>query len=261
MSKRKYWVTVCISLLLLQGCSKGINRQLDTEHGMEPYKASLQQAFKDMPEKEQRAFDWAVSDFNLERLHALYPNKTPQTIIRAERDKIIADVPPRLAQLAPAKTAYEAAYADLLKVQAADARFVMEKDFFGLQPTVVATIHNGSKHDLSSADFIARLYVDDRPEPVAQSTLFSNYNNDSGNSTGLRQGESVAMRFRVGFVSGDASWKTVEIQQARKTRVELTVLPDSAKDTGNRALLDDSAAKQFKALEDALATAKSYADI
>jgi hypothetical protein len=48
----------------------------------------------------------------------------------------------------------------------------------------------------------------------------------------------------------------VEIQQAKQTRAELTVLPDSATDTGNRSILDDHAAKQYQALQNALNTAK-----
>jgi hypothetical protein len=68
-------------------------------------------------------------------------------------------------------------------------------------------------------------------------------------------------RFRIGFVSGDANWKTVEIQQAKQTRAEVTVLPDSATDTGNRSILDDHAAKQYQALQNALNTAKGMTDI
>lgn len=261
MRKTSYFGAALLVLMLLQGCAKGIDHQLDTGHGMELYKSSLQEAFKDMPQREQQAYDWAVSDFNLQRLHASYPNGTPKAIIRAERDKIILEVPAKLAQLETARAAYVAGYADLSKITASDVRFTMEKDYFGLQPTVAATIHNGSSHDLSSVKFVARLYVDDKPEPVAESELFSNYNNDSGNSTGLRRGDTIKTQFRIGFVSGDANWKTVEIQQAGKTRAEVTVLPDSATDTGNRSILDDQAAKQSKALQNALNTAKGMADI
>lgn len=248
-------------LMLLQACSKGSDHRLDTGHGMEAYKTSLQEALKDMPDKEQRAYDWAVSDVNLEQLHASYPNGTPKAIIRAERDKVIRDVPAKLAPLETARAAYVAGQADLSRITASDVHFTMEKDFFGLQPTVVATIHNGSSHDLSSVKFVARLYVDDKPDPVAESELFSNYNNDSGNSTGLRHGDAVKARFRIGFVSGDGNWKTVEIQQAKQTRAELTVLPDSATDTGNRSILDDHAAKQYQALQNALNTAKGLTEI
>jgi hypothetical protein len=114
-----------------------------------------------------------------------------------------------------------------------------------LQPTVAATIHNGSSHDLSSVKFVARLYVDDKPEPVAESELFSNYNNDSGNSTGTPR------RYHQDAVPHRLRLRRCQLENrgnpaSEKTRAEVTVLPDSATDTGNRRILDDQAAKQSK---------------
>jgi predicted GNAT family acetyltransferase len=114
--------------MLLQACSKGSDHRLDTGHGMKPTRPPCG-ALKDMPDKEQRAYDWAVSDFNLEQLHASYPNGTPKAIIRAERDKVIRDVPAKLAQLETARAAYVAGQADLSRITASDVHFTMEKDF------------------------------------------------------------------------------------------------------------------------------------
>jgi hypothetical protein len=62
-------------------------------------------------------------------LHASYPNGTPKAIIRAERDKVIRDVPAKLAQLETARAAYVAGYADLSRITASDVRFTMERIF------------------------------------------------------------------------------------------------------------------------------------
>jgi hypothetical protein len=113
--------------MLLQACSKGSDHQLDTGHGMKPTRPPCRRRSRTCRTRSSGLRSWAVSDFNLEQLHASYPNGTPKAIIRAERDKVIREVPAKLAQLETARAAYVAGYADLSKITASDVRFTMER--------------------------------------------------------------------------------------------------------------------------------------
>ncbi len=64
--------------VLLVACAGPLDRKLVTGQGSDAYFASLNPAFAQMSDHEQKAFNWAVSDIDQDQLHARYPHATPR---------------------------------------------------------------------------------------------------------------------------------------------------------------------------------------
>ena len=261
--------TLAAALLaaFLAACiGKGIDRTLETGKGADVYRASLAEASKDMTQEEAEAFNWAVSDLSIETLNQRYPNGTARSAIRGESGLVRDSAPKRIAELEAVRPKYDAILDQIAKLTADDTSFVMERNFHGLQPTVHASIHNNSQLPVSQLQWRASLYLDDQKTPVASSTIMDLYNNSNRGSSffgeqgkieagGLPAGGAAKRAFRIGFVTGDADWTTLEIQNAKVRRIVLEPVPESVQDYGGRSYLEGAPYKALEQWKNALATA------
>lgn len=215
-----------------------------------------------------QGFDWAVSDLSIETLHQKYPNGTPRSVIRGESRLVRESAPKRIAALEPVKAKFDTLVGDLGKVKAGETELRMERDFHGLQPTVLARVSNGSRLAISQLQWRASLYLDDQQAPVATAELIDVYNNSSQGSSmfgeekkveagGLPAGGEAKRSFRVGFVTGDPSWTTLEVQNAKARRVVLEPILASVKDYGGRNYLAGAPYKELEQWKRALAQAET----
>jgi len=258
MNKTLLSRAVAISaLVLLTACSKGIDKPLVTDKGPEAYRASLTAAAKDFGDRDRQAFDWAVSDLSIDALHERYPNKTARDVIRGEVQAVLKEYPQRIADLEKKMAAWKMAADEIHKVTAGEVQFTLARDFHGLQPTIEAVVANGSKFGYSSLSWRAGLFLDGAAEPVATADLMDVYKHEGG----LKPGEAKRRSFRVGFVTGDAAWTTLEVQNARQRVVKLVVLPERARDFGEKWIAGDNVEKKLRNAQGALAAAQQFKDI
>lgn len=258
---------VFLAVFLVACSGKGIDRKLETGKGADVYGASIAEASKDMTQEEAEAFNWAVSDLSLETLNQRYPNGTARSVIKGESGLVRERASKRIAELEAVKPKYDAILDQIAKLTADDTRLEMERNLHGLQPTVHAAIRNDSRLPVSQLQWRASLYLDDQETPVASSTIMDLYNNSSQGSSlfgeqgkidagGLPAGGAAKRAFRIGFVTGDANWTTLEIQNAKVRRVVLEPLPESVKDYGGRFYLEGAPYKELEQWKNALATAE-----
>jgi hypothetical protein len=66
----------------------------------------------------------------------------------------------------------------------------------------------------------------------------------------------VSREFTVGFVAGADTWKTLEIQNASQRLVKLVVVPEQARDFGDRWFVGGSPQKELASWKARLETAK-----
>lgn len=243
--------------LALAACGGPLDTALVTGNGADPYFASLNPAFARMSEHEQQGFNWAVSDLDLDRLHSRYPGKSPRQIIRGEVAQVLETYPARIAELEPQAQQAAQMRAQLAQVTAVQTAFRIEKDFFGLAPKISATIENGSPLPISALEWTAALYLDDAQTPVVTTTLTDNYRNQGG----LAPGSQHRREFAIGFVRGDETWTTLEIRNAKRTRVVLEPVASSVQDFGDRHYLPEDPSAEIERLRSVIAAATSYQDI
>ncbi|MDM0053836.1 hypothetical protein [Variovorax sp. J22R115] len=242
----------CCILAALAACSNGIDKPLVTAKGTDAYRASLDEAVRDMDKRQIAAFDWAVSNLSIETLNARYPNQSARKIIAGEADAVLKEAPERIAGLEQEMAAWASAAQEISKVTAGDLSFRLEKDFFGLQPIIRTTIHNGSKHGYSTLHWYAELYLDGATKPAASAELIDLYKDQGG----LKPGDQQIRDFKVGFVSGEDEWKTIEIQKASQRAAKLVVIPESAQDFGDRLIAGPSPQKTLADLKTNLEVAQ-----
>lgn len=240
---------VCLGLVfMLTACSKGIDKPLVTDKGLENFTVSLTAARKDMTSQDNDAFEWAVSNLSLADMNARYPNQSARQIVHGEARDVLTRLQPEIMTLEKELATWTREVGEINKVVATDVSFSLEKDFFGLQPRIKASILNGSKYSYSMLSWRAELYLNGATKPVAVSEQLDAY----GSSGGLGSGARVRREMTVGFVSGDRTWSTLEIQNAAERRVKLTVVPTEAKDFGERHLVGASPAGRLDHLKDTL---------
>jgi hypothetical protein len=262
-----------LCVLLASGCAKGVDRSLITGDGVDKYRTSFQRAAEAMTEEALEAYNWAVSDFDIDRLHQTYPNATPRQIIRGEVKKGLSEWSAMLQELEESRAQYDAIIAELRKIEPREIRFELDRDFHGLQPRVHARIANRSQLDVSSLRWRASLFLDGSNVPAAVYDVFDNYNNAgvgrgfmdgkpaSTPAGGMRSGYEYSRTFTIGFVTGDPNWITLAVQNAAQRVVVLEPLLESIKDFSDRAYLDGAPYERIRALEAAIESAKKYEHI
>ncbi|WP_142806924.1 hypothetical protein [Stenotrophomonas maltophilia] len=244
-------------VLALSGCGGAADKALVTGGSKQEYNSGLEQISKGLSEHERAAFNWAVSDMNLPKLHQAYLNASVRQVIRGEVKQVKQSYPSKIEAL-KAKAAAEAATMDeLAKVIARDTELTLSSGFFGIKPTIRATLINASKLPLSQINWRASLYLNGSDTPVAVSTLTSDFRSVGGLAAD-RQRDAT---FNVGFVRGDESWTTLEIRNAPQRRVVLQALPATALDYSDKPYLSGDYGKQIAAYEKSLKEAESYSDI
>lgn len=242
---------------LLAACSGPADTHLVTSGTLAEFQSSLSAASEGLTAHEREAFDWAVSDMNLAALNQVYPNGTLRQIIRGEVSKVKQTYPEKVAEARKHVVEQEPVRAELGKIQARDVELHFGKDFFGIQPTISATLINNSSLGISQLDWRANLYIDGQEKSVATAVL----TNDYRKSGGFNPGSEFTVTFKVGFVRGDESWSSLAIQNAATRRVVLELLPLSVLDHSNQPFLSRDAKADLTALEAGLQKAEAYSDI
>lgn len=244
-------------MVALAGCAGPADVQLVTGSTEQDYRASLEPIFAKLTPHEQEAFNWAVSDFDLAALHRHYPNGSPREVLRGEVRKVKETYPTRIVEQKKEEEVQAPVRAELAKITARDTQFRIEKNFFGLQPVITATVVNGSRLPVSRLSWKASLFLDDATTPAATSVLSNDYRRNSG----LSPGGVFEVTLQVGFVKGDESWTTLEIRNAQRTRVTLEPVLTDVRDFGDRAYLPNDAQQQIVMLQAGVKAAETFSDI
>lgn len=257
-SRSKAAVALSFALsLVLSGCGGAVDEVLATGGSKQDYSASLEQISKGLSDHERAAFNWAVSDMDLPRLHQAYPNGSVRKVIRGEVKQVKDSYPAKIEEL-KSKVAAEADTMDELgKVTARNATLSLSTGFFGIKPTVKATLVNASKLPLSQINWRASLYLNGSDMPVAVSTLTSDFHSVGG----LAPERQLEASFQIGFVKGDESWTTLDIRNSTERRVVLEALPATAMNYSDKLYLSGDHGKQLAAYEQSLREADSFSDI
>jgi hypothetical protein len=260
--------SVLIMTLMLTACSKGVDVKLTTGEGPEAYRASYEKAAKDMSADDIQAYNWAVENITIESLHQTFPNNTPRDIIRAAANYYHQLATEKIIALEKNKPHYDALQKQLAGIQAEDVRFIMDRNFHGLQPTITAKIVNNSDLPVSRMRFQAQLFINDQTTPVANYEIAANFNNaHTGTSFfsskqiapgGLDPHHQINKRFTIGFVTGDIEWTTLEIQKAAKHHVTLTPLLYSIEDYANKSYMQGAPYQELEHYTTLLKQSEQY---
>ena len=240
--------------LVLTACGGPVDEKLVTANGLDAYKASLAPVVAKLSPEQRTALDWAVSDLNLDTLHARYPGGSVRDIVRGEARLVLDTYPATIAELEKRHRTEAPLREQLAKIAATDVRFAVERNFFGPQPTIRASITNASRLPVSTLDWRATLYIDDRKEPEATTVLTSDFRENGG----LRPGSRFSSRFNVGFVRGDETWTTLAIRNARTTRVEMLPVLESVRDFSNKPYVASDTRAEIDRRRAALKEAERY---
>lgn len=256
--KAVHIILLAAAALSLSACNKGLDAKLDTSHGVDVYKASLAEATKDMKKSEIESFDMYVEELSIEKLGELYPNATPRKVIRGQAQKVIegtAKIKPELEKLIPD---FDKEYAALESgIEALNATFSVEKDFFGDQPKVRATVRNASSQTLTSLKWQVDLHLNGAEKPVASTVIEDNYKAGGG----IKPGYEYKREFTLGFVKGDDRFTTLEIQNSKNREVRLTLLINDCVDLSGKRISSRNPHHLLKVFGEAEARALKDKDI
>ncbi|MBK0052669.1 hypothetical protein [Stenotrophomonas sp. S39] len=242
---------------LTTACGGPADKKMVTNGSQQEYRASIDAIDAELTPHEREAFNWAVAGLDLEKLNQRYPNASIREVVRSQVKAVREQSPKSIQSLRDQAKAQEPLLLELGKIKTSEEKFAIESSFFGPTPIIEARIANASSLPLSKASWLAKLYIDGQPQPVAQSRVLSDFRPIDG----LKPGHQVTARFKVGFVKGDETWTTLAIRQAATTRVELSVVPDSALDFSDKPYLKVDHQKAIEQLEYQLKQADGFADI
>lgn len=238
-------------------CGGPADTKMITDGSQQDYRASIDAIDARLSPHERDAFNWAVAGMDLENLNAKYPNASVKELVRGQVKAIKSENPHRIQSLLDQAKAQAPILADLQNIRTNDAKFVVESGFFGPTPIIEARIVNASSLPLSQVSWLATLYVNEQAQPSAQTQVHSGFRKIEG----LKPAREVTARFKVGFVKGDEAWTTLAIRQATTTRVELSVIPESALDFSDKPYVGGNHQQAIKLLEQQLERAARFADI
>lgn len=250
----KWLALICVAAMLA-GCGKGLDAKLSTE-SEETIKKSAEIALKDMTEEQRVVAAWAFSNLTAED-DDKYKDATIREIINGVADSKINSITQELNELEKNRVASEKVRDEILKVDASDSTYRLGANFFGDQTNIYVTITNNSNLAFSSLTWKAKLFLNQSTEPVAEANILDSY---TYNDDGLQPGEAQKREFSIGGL-GSSNWHTLEIKQAKSHKIELTLLPEDAKDLGNRDYLADSPLQRIDALQTELDSITSMKEL
>lgn len=243
--------------LVLTACQGSLDQSLVTGGTQTEYRASVDPLIPKFSKHELEAFNWAVADFDLAKLHSKYPGASPRKIIRGQVREVLSTYPEKIKALEAAAVAEAPLRAELRKIIPSDAEFGIEENFFGLQPFIGVNIRNGSRYPVSQMRWKAALFLDGTDRPAAQTILVNDYRKNGG----LKPGSRFHIRFPIGFVKGDEAWTTLEIRNAATRKVVLEPVLDSILDFGEHPYLAKDPVPRIEQMNAAVELAELYSDI
>lgn len=229
------------AIFLVTACGKGLDASLSTTNEA-AYRPSLNKAWKDMTEAQQEAYNWAVSDLNLDVLHARYPDATPRTIISKEADAVIkqqagvaaqiaSDLAENLPRIEKEEAALRIATEELDKIVVTQS--FIRKSNFGFQTREVAyTTKNSGNIDVSTTYWNALVFVNGEERSDRKCRIFANYKY----SGGLASDRVMNMTYSIGgFACND--WDTLEVKNAKTLSFRFDLDKESAKNFAEKHVL------------------------
>lgn len=246
----------------LVGCSgKGLDKNISRKDEAS-YRETLNQAWKDMTEEQQNAFNWAVSNLDIPTLQARYADKlTPRNVIESEatqhaqaHTKNIADLTAALvrrkAEFDQVEAEQQAIKGELAKVTAKSIHLTTEKNVFGTVHYLNFISFNGSKYDLTSVTWSATMFIDGE-QKSNRTCKFPGWYKRYG---GLKSGAEQATRIDFGggyYACGP--WQTLEAKNAKTYEIQMVAVPDTAEDFAEEPILpsfEDERQQLIDAIED-----------
>src|SRR3546814_13715846 len=119
--------------LVLTACKGSLDQSLVTGGTQAEYRASVDPLILKFSKHELEAFNWAVANFDLAKLHSKYPGASPRKIIRGQVHEVLATYPEKIKALEASVAAEAPLRAELRKIISSDAEFGIEENFFGLK--------------------------------------------------------------------------------------------------------------------------------
>jgi hypothetical protein len=250
MLKLLCWAGTIFITILVTGCGQGLDKKPDLS-SIEKYNARISEDLKEVSKEKLAAYDWAVSDQNIESLKNNYSGKSYRQIAEAEIEKTISEGKATIAELEKLKPKFDPIIAELRKVSAEASNSTIKDEFMGTQFRFNARITNGSRFDFSSLTWKAELFLDGALTPVAEARLFSGYDDKGGLKAGQTSTEVMAPDT---FMSKD--WITLASKNAKERKVVLSL--EDAKDFSNKSYLDGAPHAQLLKLKTGLVVAQLH---
>lgn len=251
-------MTLLLSLAALTAaCGAPADKKMVTDSGQEQYRTSLDAIDQGLTPHERDAFNWAVAGLDLQALNQRYPNASVRQVVRGQVARVREVNPEQIRALKEQEKRQLATVTELGKVTATDATLETEDSFFGPKSTIKARIVNASSLPLGQASWSAALYINGQSQPVAQSTVRSDFRTING----LKPGQEISTRLNLGFVRGEQSWSTLAITQASSRRVDLVLMPETALDYNDKPYITSDYRKSTDLLEAQMKQADRFADI
>lgn len=231
---------ILTAALALAGCDKGLDTRLATTDAA-AYKASLNKAWADMTIAQRDAFNWAVSDFDLQQLIDKYPKLTPRLVITQEADEYIrtqgeraanatAEIARNADRFAQEEKLLREVEAELAKVTAKGVG--IDKDKFFSRSDFAYEVSNGSRFNISSAQWDAWLFLNGE-QTTDRHCQVSSYFKHKG---GLPAGATKTATVSVGFMDC-SNWDTLEVQKASTRHFQLKLINSSVRNFDERNVL------------------------
>lgn len=232
-------------VFLLSACSDPLDSKIVADKGVEAYRTSLAEFFEKGDPEAIKAFDYFAKNLTIEQLGTNSEIDTPRKLIVKGSELILEmDTPEEVKVIEGLSKNHQ-----LIKngLYAIDTNFQIKNEFFGLTPYVTANYINESGLSFSESTWVAELFLDDNPIPVASYTFVTKY------ETGFDSGYSIQATRMIGHVSGDPAWITPSIQRAKNKNVKIRPLLgtqkglDSSVLTLSEEMLSDYSTRSEKA--------------
>ena len=253
MNFRNLFASILLGLSLA-ACTGPMDSALVTDKGEAAYFQRLNPLFAQMTPAQQEAFNWSVSDLSIDAINQRYPGASPRRIIEGEAALVQKTYKERINALQPALQQYRQFKGELEQLRSDNIQFRIDQDFHGSQPWLKADFHNGSPLSFSTTGWSAELYLDGSDAPVASYTFTLNHRNRGG----LLPDESENHDIHLGFVTGDASWMTLEVRNARQRRIQIRPTAAGSTDLGERAFALIDPQPEIERLQAVIAAAEKY---
>ncbi len=218
-----------ILFVLLAGWPRGIDRIVVTTKGSSAYSASLDAVMRRATKQQIEAYRWAARGLEFESLASRYPDRTAREIIRGEVARSLRELPPRIAVLEVMQRQWAAVEAMLALVTIEATAFGLQRDMFGLQPTVTVRIRNASLLAYSCLAWKAELYLSDDAQPVATAMVSADFTNVAAWGKALSPGDAVIVTMPTRDDSEDA-WLPADGRPAQAWNVKFVPVVDRALD-------------------------------
>lgn len=242
-----------LAMIFLFGCQKGMDKKLSAKDTTE-FMAEARAAMQKMQPDQKDAMEWAFSNFSKEIDLAKIDTPTPRKIMQevAERKMVeaiflLTDLEKTNQDNAPVKN-------EILKISASDPTYEAGHDFFGDKTLVKFRVSNNGNLSYSSLQWKASLFINGDKKPVATTVLFDSY---VYKDNWLNPGEKTDRTLAIDDHGFDSQpWHTLEVTRAKSKKIKIELIPEEAKDLGERYYFREVSAEKVAFFKEMLKNAK-----